>query len=136
MPGWRFLYKCCLYEKACISDLKQPCMCDFNWTQWQQTVEMFFYRANFCFLFISLFLKKMNVKCKQTLLLKPILKILPIYRKNILGQQFSQVIPSEYLFRLLQAQKFQIFSTKLKSDSHLPKKLCYLLHWKPFKNDE
>ena len=24
----------------------------------------------------------------------------------------------------------------LKSDSHLPKKLCYLLNWKPFKNDE
>ena len=24
----------------------------------------------------------------------------------------------------------------LKSDSHLPKKLCSLLHWKPFKNDE
>ena len=59
-----------------------------------------------------------------------------MYRKNILGQQFSQVIPSGYLFRLLHAQKFQIFTTKLKSDSHLPKKLCYLLHWKPFKNDE
>ena len=24
----------------------------------------------------------------------------------------------------------------LKSDSNLPKKFCYLLHWKPFKNDE
>ena len=24
----------------------------------------------------------------------------------------------------------------LKSDSHLQKKLCYLLHWKPLKNDE
>ena len=26
--------------------------------------------------------------------------------------------------------------TRLKSDSHLPKKLLYLLQWKPFKNDE
>ena len=25
------------------------------------------------------------------------------------------------------------FNVILKSDSHLPKKLCYLLHWKPFK---
>ena len=25
---------------------------------------------------------------------------------------------------------------KLKSDYHLPKKMHYLLHWKPFKNDE
>ena len=24
----------------------------------------------------------------------------------------------------------------LKSDSHVPKKLYYLLHWKPFENDE
>ena len=29
--------------------------------------------------------------------------------------------------------KYHIY---LKSDSHLPKKLCYLLHWKPFRNDE
>ena len=28
-----------------------------------------------------------------------------------------------------------IILTKLKSDSHLPKKLCQLLDWKPFKND-
>ena len=27
-------------------------------------------------------------------------------------------------------------SFPLKSDSHFPKKLCYLLHWKPFKKDE
>ena len=26
--------------------------------------------------------------------------------------------------------------TVLKSDSHLPKKLCYLLHWKTFKNHD
>ena len=27
-------------------------------------------------------------------------------------------------------------TASLKSDSHLAKKLCYLLDWKPFKNDE
>ena len=29
-----------------------------------------------------------------------------------------------------------IILTELKSDSHLPKKLCHLLDWKPFKNDK
>ena len=27
-------------------------------------------------------------------------------------------------------------SSALKSDSHLPKKVCYLLDWEPFKNDQ
>ena len=27
-------------------------------------------------------------------------------------------------------------SLELKSDSNIPKEFCYLLHWKPFKNDE
>ena len=35
------------------------------------------------------------------------------YRKNILGKQLSQAICSKYVFRLLCAPKFQIFSTKL-----------------------
>ena len=32
---------------------------------------------------------------------KPILKILPIYRKNILRKQLPQAICSKYVFRLL-----------------------------------
>ena len=44
---------------------------------------------------------------------KPILKILSIYRKNILGKQLSQAICSKYVFRLPYATKFQAFSTKL-----------------------
>ena len=44
---------------------------------------------------------------------KPILKIQSIYRKNILGKQLSQARYFKYVFRLLHAPKFQIFSTKL-----------------------
>ena len=58
-----------------------------------------------------------NIKCKQTPChsrpSKPILKILSIYRKNILGKQPSLAICSKYVFRLLHAPKIQIFSTKL-----------------------
>ena len=28
------------------------------------------------------------------------------------------------------------YSASLKSDSHLPPKMCHLLYWKPFKNHE
>ena len=44
---------------------------------------------------------------------EPILKILSIYRKNILGKQLSLEICPKYFFRLLHAPKFQILSTKL-----------------------
>ena len=44
---------------------------------------------------------------------KPILKILSICRKIFLGKQLSQAVCSEYVFRLLHAPKFQVFSTKL-----------------------
>ena len=44
---------------------------------------------------------------------EPILKILSIYRKNILGKQLSLAIFPKYFFRLLHAPKFQILSTKL-----------------------
>ena len=58
-----------------------------------------------------------NIKCKQTPChsrpSKPILKILSIYRKNILGKQPSLAICSKYVFRLLHAPKSQISSTKL-----------------------
>ena len=43
---------------------------------------------------------------------KPILKILSVYRKNILGKQLSQAISSKYVFRLPHAPKFQVFSIK------------------------
>ena len=77
-----------------------------------------FYGAYFCFLhYIILKEDRNNIKCKQTLLSsrlsKPILKILSIYIKNTLGKQLSQAICSKYVFRLLHAPKFQIFSTKL-----------------------
>ena len=49
----------------------------------------------------------------HTRLSKPILKILSIYRKKILGKQLSQAICSKYVFRLPHATKFQAFSTKL-----------------------
>ena len=44
---------------------------------------------------------------------KPILKILPIYRKDILEKQLSQVICPKYVFRLLNASEFRKFLTKL-----------------------
>ena len=77
-----------------------------------------FYWVYFCFPH-DIILKEdgNNIKCKQTPChsrpSKPILKILSIYRKNILGKQPSLAICSEYVFRLLHAPKIQIFSTKL-----------------------
>ena len=44
---------------------------------------------------------------------KPILKILSVYRKNILEKRLSQAICSKYVFKLPHAPKFQVFSTKL-----------------------
>ena len=41
-----------------------------------------------------------------------------------------------YLFDLRCLSNFWPDMWKLRSDSRLPKKLCYLLDWKPFKNDE
>ena len=67
---------------------------------------------------------------------KPILKILSIYRKNILGKKLSLAICSKYVFRLFGAPNFQIFSTKLNmmvkvgvlwkrcSDNFIGKHLC------------
>ena len=77
-----------------------------------------FYWVYFCFLHdIILKEDRRNSKCKQThchsRLSKSILKVLFIYRKNILGKQLSQAICSKYVFRLLHALKFQVFSTKL-----------------------
>ena len=44
---------------------------------------------------------------------KPLLEILSIYRKNILGKQLSLAICSKYIFRLLHAPKCLILPTKL-----------------------
>ena len=60
----------------------------------------------------------MGILCTSKLrwhstLTKPILTILPIYRKNIFGKQLSQELCSKYIFRFLHAPKFEIFSTKL-----------------------
>ena len=71
--------------------------------------------------FMKLFLKKMviiiisasNPHCHSRVSTS-ILKILSIYRKNILGKQLSQAICSKYVFRLLHVlPKFQGFSAKL-----------------------
>ena len=51
-------------------------------------------------------------KCHSRLT-KPVLKILSIYRKNILGKQLLQAVCSKYVFILLHARESQIFSTKL-----------------------
>ena len=76
---------------------------------------IFYWASYFCFLLEE---DGNNIKCKQTLhchsrLSKPILKILSIYRKNILGKQLSQAISSKYLFRLLHAPIFKFFSIRL-----------------------
>ena len=72
-----------------------------------------------------------NIKCKQTPChsrpSKPILKILSIYRKNILGKQPSLAICSKYVFRLLHAPKIQIFSTKLNTMVKVVKLLAGVL---------
>ena len=70
-----------------ISDPGQPCMCCFGWIQWQP------FKCSLLnvFLFSSwqLFLKKMGISTASNphchfRLSQPILKILPVYRKNIL----------------------------------------------------
>ena len=50
---------------------------------------------------------------------------------------------NEYVLKAIKCIKIinnvrtiKLFFTILKSHSHLPKKLCYLLDWKPFKSDE
>ena len=68
-------------------------------------VQMFFIECIFAF-FITLFLKKMGILSERkphshSRLSRPILKILPIYRKNILRKQLPQAVCSKYVFRLL-----------------------------------
>ena len=100
-----------------FSDPEQQCTCRFCWIQWQR-FKCFFIERIFDF-FMTLFLKKMGIMSSaskrhcHSRLSKTILKILSIYRKNISWKQVSQAICSKYLFRLLHATKFQIFSIKL-----------------------
>ena len=71
------------------------------------------------FFFMVSFLKKMGIIISasdphcHSRLSKPILKILSIYRKNILRKQLSEAICSKCIFRLLHAPKFHAFYTKL-----------------------
>ena len=88
------------------------------WLNTVAAVWLFFNEHIFVFL-VTLFLKKMRIIISannphyHSRLSKPILKILSINRKNILGKQFTQAIWSKYVFRLLHALKFQVFSAKL-----------------------
>ena len=88
------------------------------WLNIVAAVQMFLIECIFAF-FMTSFLKKMGIilsaskpQCHSRLS-KPILEIISIYRKYILGKQLSLAICSKYVFRLLHAPKFQIFSTKL-----------------------
>ena len=89
------------------------------WLNTLAAVQMLFIERIFVF-FMTLFLKKMGIiwgtsqPQSHFRLSKPILKILSIYEKNILGKQLFLAICSKCIFRLLHAPKFQIFSTKLK----------------------
>ena len=72
--------------------------------------------------FMTLFLKKMeiiisasNPHCHSRLS-KPILKILSIYRKNILGKQLSQAICSKYVFQIISCTKISSIFYNIKYD--------------------
>ena len=88
------------------------------WLNTVAAVQMIFIERIFVF-FMTLFLKKMGMILSASKplchfrLSKLILKVLSIYRKNILRKQISLAICSKYVFRLLPAPKFQTFSTKL-----------------------
>ena len=106
-------------------DLQNKCFCkvfhDYFWSGAAMYVlhclntvvaiiQMFFTES--MFIFFMTFLKKMwrlSAHCHSRVN-QPILKILLIYRKISLGKQLSQAL---YVFKLLHAPKFQIFSTKL-----------------------
>ena len=86
------------------------CRCDSH-------SNVFFIERIFVF-FMTLFLEKIGTLSARKRhchsgLLKPILKILQIYRKNILEKQLSWVIGSKNVFRLLHAPRFQMVSRKL-----------------------
>ena len=86
------------------------------WLNTETAAQMIFIERNFVF-FMRLPLKKMGIILSANKpnchLSKPILKIILICRKNILGKQLSRGICSKYVFRLLHAPESQIFSTKL-----------------------
>ena len=83
----------------------------------ETAVQMFYFERVFVF-FMTLFLKKMGIILSaskpgcHSRLSKPVLKILSIHRKNIFGKQLSLAICSKYVFGLLHAPKFQMFSKK------------------------
>ena len=81
---------------------------------WLNTVAFIqiFIKCIFVFCII-LFLKKMGIfsagkpHCHSRPN-KPILKSLPIYRKNIFGKQLTQILCSKYGFRLLHGSKLNM----------------------------
>ena len=75
-------------------------MCCFGWIQWQ--LFKCFYWA----------ISASKPHCHSRLS-KPLLKILSIYRKNILGKQLSRATCFKYVLRMPCAPKTQVFSTKL-----------------------
>ena len=98
-----------------ISDLEQPDVC-IALAVYSGNCSNVLYWVYFCFLrYIILKQDGSNIKCEQTFCHfgKPILKILSIYRKNILGKQLSQAICFKYVFRLPHALESLIFSSKL-----------------------
>ena len=103
------------------------------WLNTAAAVQMSFIECIFVF-FVTLFLKMTIIlgtskpQCFSRLS-KPVLKILSISRKSILGKQLSLAIYSKYIFRLLHAPKFHIFSTKLNKIVKVVKLFAGLL-WK------
>ena len=87
------------------------------WLNTVAAVQMFFMGHISVFFMTTILKGDRNINCHNPhcyfRLSKPILKILPIYRKNILLKQLSQAVCSKYVFRLLHAPRFQTFSTKL-----------------------
>ena len=102
------------------------------WLNTVAAVQMIFIERIFVF-FMTLFLKKMGIilsaskpQCHSRLS-KLILKVLSIYRKNILQKQLSPAMCSKYVFRLLPAPKFQVFSSKLNMIVKVVKLLAVVL---------
>ena len=99
-----------------ISDPEQQYV--LLWLNTVTAVQMFFIERIFVS-FMTLFLKKVWIIISaskphcHSIFSKPILKILSIYKKNTITKQLSEAICSKYVFKLLHAPKFKVFSTKL-----------------------
>ena len=111
-----------------ISDPEQSCMCHFGWISgscWNV-----FYWTYFFVFFMTLFLKRMGIifsasrpHCHSRPN-KPILKIQPIHRKNILGKQLSQGICLKYVFETDSCTRISNIFYKIKFDGQS----CQIVH--------